>query len=230
MKDSLLCNPHISQYICSLEPDLPDVLQEIYDHAVETKVPVIRKEAQGLLRFLHKSKNYKRILEIGTAVGFSGCFQFECSCGDADLYTIEKVPARIEVAKPNIERYLADFRVRNGESRGDITLLCGDAAEILEELVTKGEQFDFIFLDAAKAQYPVYLESIRKLLTVGGTLVTDNVLQEGSLAESKFTVTRRDRTIHLRMREYIQELFREEAFTSVMLPLGDGMTISTKLV
>lgn len=230
MKDSLLCNPHISQYICSLEPDLPYVLEAIYTHARETEVPVIRKEAQGLLRFLLKSKRPARILEIGAAVGFSACFQFECCEGKTDVVTIEKVPMRIAEAVPNIARYLEDYRQRNPEGAANITLLEGDAAEVLADLVGAGERFDYVFLDAAKAQYPVYLEYISQLLTVGGLLVTDNVLQEGSLAESKFTVTRRDRTIHLRMREYIDRLFHDPCYTSVMIPMGDGMTLSTKVI
>ncbi len=229
MKDSLLCNPHISQYICSLEPDLPGVLDEIYEHARETEVPVIRREAQGLLRFLLQTKRPKRILEIGAAIGFSACFQFECCKGQAEVFTIEKVPARIAEATQNIPRYLADCKERMQGDMQTITLLEGDAESILTKLVAEGETFDYVFLDAAKAQYPVYLKLISKLLIPGGLLVTDNVLQEGSLAESKFTVTRRDRTIHLRMREYTDTLFHDARYTSVMIPMGDGMTLSTKI-
>ena len=96
----------------------------------------------------------------------------------------------------------------------------------MARLSEDGAKYDLIFLDAAKAQYPVYLEYIEKLMTKRSILVTDNVLQEGTLAESKFTVTRRDRTIHLRMREFADVLFRSGRFDSILLPLGDGMTIS----
>ncbi len=229
MLDSLLCNPHISDYICSLEPDLPTVLAEIERVAIETEVPIIRKEAQGLLRFLLKTKKPKRILEIGAAVGFSACFQFCCTEGSSDIITIEKVPDRICAAKKNISEFLDDYRSSHSGMKGSISLVEGDAAEVLDRMVNAEECFDVVFLDAAKAQYPVYLPKIMALLPVGGMLITDNVLQEGSVAESKFTVTRRDRTIHLRMREYIDALFHDECLASVILPLGDGMTVTTKL-
>ena len=105
----------------------------------------------------------------------------------------------------------------------------GDEDDVLKTLASEGRTFDFIFLDAAKAQYPAYLPSILSMLPEGGVLVTDNVLQDGTLAESKFTVPRRDRTIHLRMREYVQELYENKTLDTILLPVGDGMTVSRRI-
>ncbi|MBR5712486.1 MAG: O-methyltransferase [Lachnospiraceae bacterium] len=220
MNDSLLVHPHIAEYVSSLVPDLPDRLAELESKAKQEEVPIIRKEAQGLLRFLLRTKRPKAILEIGAAVGFSASFMAYCTDYNTSIDTIEKVPARIEA----VRKLLSE----NADLAEVITLLEGDAEEILKKLADEGRQYDFIFLDAAKAQYPAYLVQIRRLLAEGGILVTDNVLQEGSLAESKFTVTRRDRTIHMRMREYVRELFDDATFTSTLLPVGDGMTVSVR--
>jgi predicted O-methyltransferase YrrM len=206
-----------SEYISSLVPDLPDWLADTERRAKREEVPIIRKEAQGLLRFLLSARQPKSILEVGTAVGFSAAFMEDCVGYGVPLTTIEKVPARIEAAK----RLFAER-----SELAAITLREGDAAEVLAELAAEGRKYDFVFLDAAKAQYPIYWQLIRPLLADGAYFVADNVLQEGSIAESKFTVQRRDRTIHLRMREFVRELFGEKSVVSTLLPVGDGMTVS----
>lgn len=217
MIDTMLQNPHISEYLLSLEPDLPDYLAELRETAEANHVPIIREEAQALLRFLAAVSRPKEILEVGTAVGFSACYFSELA-PQARITTIEKVPARIAEASRNFARF--------GKER--IRLLEGDAAEVLQELSKRKQVYDFIFLDAAKAQYGVYLPYLFSLLAEGGLLITDNVFQEGSLADSKFTVTRRNRTIHMRMREYVGRLFAWDGLTSVLLPVGDGMALSVR--
>jgi len=107
-----------------------------------------------------------------------------------------------------------------------ITLLEGDALEIMKTL---NPPFDFIFMDAAKGQYIHFLPEVMRLLAVGGVLVSDNVLQDGDIVESRYAVTRRNRTIHSRMREYLWELKHSDALETVVLPVGDGMTISTRI-
>ena len=101
----------------------------------------------------------------------------------------------------------------------------GDATEILKELATP---YDFIFMDAAKAQYIHFLPEVKRLLKPGGVLISDNVLQDGDLIQSRFAVTRRDRTIHKRMREYLYAITHDEELETSILPLGDGVTISVK--
>ncbi len=218
MNDSLLMNSHIAEYIGTLVPDLPLWLADVEQRAKLTEVPVIRKEAQGLLRFLTAISKPSSILEIGTAIGFSASFLADCTGYTVPITTIENDPGRIAEAS----RLFAE---REELSR-TITLLPGDAAEILKDLAENDRKFDFIFLDAAKAQYPVFWPYIRRMLVPGALLVCDNVLQEGSIAESKFTVTRRDRTIHMRMRRFIDELFADSELTSCIVPSGDGMALS----
>jgi len=221
MIDSLLISPRIAEYVSSLVPDLPDRLTKMESRAKQEEVPIIRREAQGLLRFLLELSRPSRILEIGTAVGFSAAFMADCTGYTVPIVTIEKVPARIHAVRELLER--------EADLRGCVTLLEGDALAVLRSLADEGNTFDFIFLDAAKAQYPSYLPMLRGMLPPDGLLVTDNILQEGSLAESKFTVTRRDRTIHMRLREYVEALFHDAAFSSILLPVGDGMTVSRRV-
>ena len=106
-----------------------------------------------------------------------------------------------------------------------ITLLEGDAAEVLKTLK---EPYDFIFMDAAKGQYIHFLPEILRLLAEDGVLVSDNVLQDGDIIESRFAVTRRNRTIHKRMRDYLYELTHHENLVTSVLPIGDGITVSTR--
>ena len=226
MKDSLLINRHIAEYLSSLEPDLPDFLEKLYQKARENRVPVIRREAQSLLRFLCLDRKPGRVLEIGTAIGFSSCFTAEFMPKGSVLFTVENYEPRYTEAQENIAAYREDYLARKGYESPEIRSVFSDAEEYLKELCGKCETFDLIFLDAAKAQYPAYLGHIKKLMAPGAILLTDNLLQEGTLAESKFTVERRDRTIHLRIREFADMLFRSGEFDSVMLPLGDGMCIT----
>lgn len=226
MIDSLLVSRHIAEYLSTLMPDLPGKLEQIYSEARANRVPVIRREAQLLLRFLCLDKEPKSVLEIGTAVGFSSCFMAEYIPADASIFTIEKDDARYKEALGNVLEYRKDYAERRGLEAPSIQCELSDAEAYLTALTESHRQFDLIFLDAAKAQYPVYLSLIRSLMHKSSILITDNVMQEGSVAESKFTVTRRDRTIHLRMREFTDRLFHSGEFDSVMLPLGDGMTVS----
>lgn len=216
----MIGNERIESYLVSLERDLPDYLWNIEKEAIREYVPIIKKPTQSLLRFLMKNNKPKRILEVGTAVGFSSLLMSESMPRECSITTIERNEKRIEKAKKNI-------RMANKEDV--ITLLEGDATDILADLVEKGEQFDFIFMDAAKGQYINFLDNIFTLLKENGLLVSDNVLQDGDVAESRYGVTRRNRTIHYRMREYLYTLTHHEEFDTIVLPIGDGVTLSTKL-
>lgn len=228
MIDSLLVNPHISDYISSLEPDLPDFLEELFRSARENRIPVIRREAQSLLRFVILDREPRQVLEVGTAIGFSSCFMAEYLSGDARIVTIEKDDKRYREALRNVSLFRENYRTRYNRDAAEISCIEGEAEEKLRKLSASGAKFDLLFLDAAKAQYPVYLELLQTMMDEKSILITDNVLQEGTLAESKFTVTRRDRTIHLRMREFTEALFRSGRYESMMLPVGDGMTLTKK--
>ena len=215
----MIVSERLSEYIKALECDLPEYLDELEQRALADEVPIIRKEAQSLLRFLLCLLKPEKILEVGCAVGFSSAFMSEYMPENCTITTIEKVEMRIKEAKKNLAAI----------PRADkVTLLCGDANEVLKELADKGESYPFIFMDAAKGQYMNFLPHLMRLLPEGGILITDNVLQEGTIVESKYTIPRRERTIHMRMREYVYTLKHMEELETVVLPVGDGVTLSVK--
>ena len=179
-------------------------------------MPIIRREMQSFLKVLLQIKAPKRILEVGTAVGFSTLLMSTYNPADCEIVTIENYEKRIPIAKEN-------FRKAGKEEQ--ITLLEGDAQEILKTLTGS---FDFIFMDAAKGQYINFLPEVLRLLEDGGILLSDNVLQDGDIVESHFAVERRNRTIYKRMREYLYVLKHHELLETSILPLGDGVTLSIK--
>ncbi|MBS6397039.1 MAG: O-methyltransferase [Clostridiales bacterium] len=212
----MIVNERMTAYINSLNPGNTEILDQIEREALAAYVPIIRREMQSFLKFLLKSHGPKRILEVGTAVGFSAILMSEYAPEDCRVTTIEKYEKRIPIARENF--------VRAGKEE-KITLLEGDAMEVLKGL--EGP-YDFIFMDAAKGQYIYYLPELLRLLESGGILVSDNVLQDGDLIESRFAVERRNRTIHARMREYLYTLTHCEELTTSVLPLGDGVTVSVR--
>ena len=215
----MIISERLSEYIKALECDLPEYLDELEQRALADEVPIIRKEAQALLRFLLCLLQPDRILEVGCAVGFSAAFMSEYMPEHCTITTIEKVEMRIREAKKN----LASIPYAD-----KVTLLCGDANDVLRDLAEQGNTYPFIFMDAAKGQYMNFLPYLLKLLPEGGILITDNVLQEGTIVESKYTIPRRERTIHMRMREYVYALKHMEELETVVLPVGDGVTLSVK--
>lgn len=215
----MIVEPRLVKYLNSLETELPNNLSELEKYAHENEVPIIRKEAQSFLRCLLELKRPKRILEVGTAIGFSASFLCEYMPKDCTITTIEKVEMRIKEAKKNLAAL---------ERKEDVTLLTGDANEVLGELLNSGRTFDFVFMDAAKGQYMSFLEKIIPMMEEGALLITDNVLQEGSIQESKFTITRRDRTIHMRMRDYLYEIKHNKHLVTSIVAVGDGMALSVK--
>lgn len=207
----------ITSFINSLDPGNDEFLDELEREALSGGVPIIRKDTQALLKFLMMQAEPKNILEVGCAVGFSALLMARYSSPETRITTIEKYEKRIPVAKENFIKYDRDNK---------ITLLEGDAAEILKTL---SPGYDFIFMDAAKGQYINFLSDCLRILNKGGLLISDNVLQDGDVFESRFAVTRRNRTIHARMREYLYELKHNEQLNTVILTVGDGMTLSVKL-
>jgi len=212
----VIVDERLIAYINSLNQGENPFLDALEKEARASYVPIIRKEMKNFLRVMLKMQNPKKILEIGTAIGFSALFMAEQVKKDCKITTIENYDKRIPIA-------LENFKKANRQEQ--IKLIAGDALEVLEKLE---DPFDFIFLDAAKGQYCSYLPHLLRLLPEGGILVSDNVLQEGELMESHFIVERRNRTIHKRMREYLYEITHsQELFTSV-IPLGDGVTVSIR--
>jgi len=204
-------------YINSLDRGNTEVLDTIEREALDSYVPIIRKEMQSFLKLLLAMQKPKRILEVGTAVGFSAILMAEYNPYPCEIVTIENYEKRIPIARENF--------VRAGKEQ-QITLIEGDATEVLKTL---DEPFDMIFMDAAKGQYINFMPDILRLLKKDGVLVSDNVLQDGDIIESHFVVTRRNRTIHKRMREYLYELTHRDDLVTAVLPIGDGITVSSKI-
>ena len=213
----MIVDERMRTFIHSLETENSEILETIEKEALDTFVPIIRKEMQSFLKVMLAIKKPKRILEVGTAVGFSAILMSEYAPEDCHITTIEKYEKRIPIALKNFKRAGKEQK---------IMLLEGDAMEILKSL--EGS-FDFIFMDAAKGQYIYYLPEVVRLLTKDGVFVTDNVLQDGDVIESRFAVERRNRTIHSRMREYLYELKHHKLLETSIIPLGDGVALSTKV-
>ena len=211
----MIVEERMRTYINSLDTGNTPFLEELERHALENEVPIIRREMQSFMKVLLAVKRPLQVLEVGTAVGFSTLLMCEYGQPDMPITTIENYEKRIPIAKENF--------IRAGKEK-QIMLLEGDAAQILPTLP---ETYDFIFMDAAKGQYIHFMPDILRLLGPEGTLVSDNVLQDGDIIESRFAVTRRNRTIHKRMREYLYELTHDEHLVTAVLPIGDGVTVST---
>ena len=212
----MIVDERMRTYINSLDMGNTPFLEELEQYAIRERVPIIRREMQSFIKMFLAVNRPKRILEVGTAIGFSTLLMCEYGPEDLEIVTIENYEKRIPIAKEN-------FRRAGREAQ--ITLLEGDAGQILKELE---DSFDMIFMDAAKGQYGSFFdESIEKLKS-GGILLCDNVLQDGDVLESRFAVTRRNRTIHARMREYLYSLTHDERLETGIFNIGDGMSLSIK--
>ena len=212
----MIVDERITSYIHSLIPDEDGVIGEIEQNALQEEVPIIRKETKEWIKTMLLIKKPLRVLEVGTAVGFSAIYMSRFLPEGGHITTIENWEPRIRKAKENFAKAGVEER---------ITLLEGDAAGILKDLTGC---YDFIFMDAAKGQYIHYLPDVIRLLEKDGVLISDNVLQDGDILNSRYVVERRNRTIHSRMREYLYQLMQEERLETSILPLGDGVALSVR--
>lgn len=212
----MIVDERMVTYIRSLEVPESAVIEAIEQEALRYRVPIIRKEMQSFLKVLLMIKRPMRILEVGAAVGFSSILMSEYMPEGGHITTIENYDKRIPIARANFKR---------AGKEEQIDLIEGDALEVMHGL--EGP-YDLIFVDAAKGQYIHYLPEVMRLLGTDGVLVSDNVLQEGDIIESRFAVERRNRTIHSRMREYLYELKHHDQLQTSIIPLGDGVALSVK--
>ena len=212
----MIVEERLVAYLHSLETENSEILEQIEKEALDTGVPIIRKEMQSFLKVLLRMKRPLHLLEVGTAVGFSAILMSEYVPEECKITTIENYEKRIPIARENFKR---------AGKEDQITLIEGDAFEVLK---TQQGPYDFIFMDAAKGQYIAYLPEVMRILSPGGILVSDNVLQNGEIIESRFAVERRDRTIHSRMREYLYTLKHHPELETSIIPLGDGVALSIK--
>ena len=212
----MIVDERMVTYIRSLEVPESAVIEAIEQEALRDRVPIIRKEMQSFLKVLLMIKRPMRILEVGAAVGFSSILMSEYMPEGGHITTIENYDKRIPIARANFKR---------AGKEEQIDLIEGEALEVMHGL--EGP-YDLIFVDAAKGQYIHYLPEVMRLLGTDGVLVSDNVLQEGDIIESRFAVERRNRTIHSRMREYLYELKHHDQLQTSIIPLGDGVALSVK--
>lgn len=217
----------LTAFIESMKVRQTPFLAQLEKEALGEGVPIIRPQTQALIQFLLAVKKPGRILEVGAAVGYSSLFMQEYAPEGTRITTIEKDAPRAARARENYEAYRKGKEsTAAGQAVSVPELLEGDAAEILPSL--PDEAFDFIFMDAAKGQYIHFLPAVKRLLACGGVLLSDNILRDGEVLESKFAVTRRNRTIHKRMREYLDALTKDPELITVVLGTGDGAAMSVK--
>ena len=216
-KNRMIVNDRIVSYIHSLESQNSEVLEKIEQCAIKDNVPIIRKEMESFLRVMLSISKPLNILELGCAIGYSAILMSEYLPEGGHITTIENYDKRIVEAKANIQK---------ANLQDKITLLEGDAMEVMKDLET--EKYDFVFMDAAKAQYINFLPEVMRLMKPGAILIADNVLQDGDIIESRYGVIRRNRTIHSRMREYMYQVKHMEELETTIVPIGDGITMSVK--
>ncbi len=211
-----ITNPLVRDYLASVMPERRPELEDLHRYASANDVPIIKHEMEQFLSFIITLHQPKRILEIGTAIGYSAIVMTDAGDQDLMMTTLEKSEKMIGLAKKSFEAFGLTSKV---------TLIEGDAVQTIKDL---HEPFDLIFMDAAKGQYMNFYEDALRLLKPGGILIADNILQDGLIAKSRYAIPRRQRTIHSRMREFIKKLSEHPELTTSVLPIADGATISVK--
>ena len=208
---------YISKYIRLIQPKYDGILGDIQEEALNAEIPIIPHETARFLSTLLTVKRPKEILEIGTAVAFSAGLMCRYIQPEGHVTTIDRYELMLAEAEKNVKRLGLEDK---------ITIIRGDAAEVLKKL--EGP-YDFVFLDAAKGQYIHFLPDILRLMPIGGVFVADDVLQGGNIAKSRFTLPRRQRTIHKRMRNFLWDISHLDCLESSIIPIGDGIVFCTKI-
>ena len=215
IEDDNINYEYIIRYLRDTLPKSAGLLKELEEYAKANEVPISQPESIRLIEVLLKMMNAKKILEVGSAIGYSA-IRMSSACG-AEVVTIELSEEMAELARKNISRAGLDDK---------ITLICGDAKDVLPEIKDENE-FDMIFVDAAKGQYMEFFPHCMRLLRRGGVLISDNVLYKGMTATDELVV-RRKITIVRRLREYLDMLSNNKELSTAILPIGDGVAISFK--
>lgn len=210
-----ITNPMVREYLASVMPERDPDLERLHRFATENNVPIVKHEMEQFLTFIVTLQLPSRILEIGTAVGYSGIIMARAN-EQATITTLEKSKKMIGLATEHFHQFGVADRVQ---------IIEGDAVENIKGL--EGP-YDLIFMDAAKGQYMNYYEDSMRLLAPGGILIADNILQDGLIVKSRFAIPRRQRTIHGRMREFIRLVSEHPDLTTSVLPIADGATVSLK--
>lgn len=202
---------YILRYIRDTLPESEGQLKEMEDYAKEHSVPISQPESIRFLEIIIKIANAKKILEVGSAIGYSAIRMANAAGGE--VTTIELSDEMADIAEENI---------KTAGLSGKITLIRGDAREVLPNI--EGE-YDLIFVDAAKGQYAEFFEQSKRLLRKGGIMVSDNVLYKGMTATDELLIHRKI-TLVRRLRSYLEMLKENKEFSTALIPIGDGVALS----
>lgn len=205
---------YMEEYIRSLIPDNTGILKELEEYAEENSVPIIHKEVGNFLRFIISMKKPLKILEAGTAIGYSSILM--CSAGnDIKIKTLEIDPDMVQISRENIKK--------SGFSQ-NIQVIEGDCLKVLKEL---DEKFDMIFLDASKGHYNQIFDDCLRLLSDDGIIIGDNVLFRGMVASRKLLI-RRKITIVKRMKLFLDRISKDNSLSTTIIPMGDGISVTVR--
>jgi predicted O-methyltransferase YrrM len=206
---------YINDYIRNTIKENDGILKELEVFANESHVPIIQPEVAKLLLVTGRLLKPKRILEVGTAIGYSAIILSKVLDDGGIIDTIDRYELMIERAKGNLKR---------AGLENTVNIIAGDAVEVLRHLDKK---YDMIFLDAAKGQYPEFLPECLRMLNKGGLLFSDNVLYKGMVANDDLVV-RRKKTIVKRLRGFLSTICENDELDTSILPVGDGVALSYK--
>lgn len=206
---------YIEKYIRSLIPESEGEIRELEKFAEENKVPIAQKETIKFLEFMVSMKKPLRILELGTAIGYSAILMYEAAGTNPHITTVERSEEMIKYAKDNIKSFGLEKNIIIEE---------GDCLEVLERL---DEPFDLIFMDAGKGHYNHFLPHCLRLLNKDGIIIADNVLFRGMVASDEL-VKRRKITIVKRMRTYLDLVSQDKELVTSVIPMGDGIAVTKR--
>ena len=205
----------IVDFMRTRQKPVAGALEELEAFARKENIPIIPHETVAYFRLLLQALQPKKILEIGTAIGFSALLMAE-NAPDAQITTIDRNEEMIGFAKENLAKY---------DQRKQITLLEGDAVDVLQDLT---ETYDFVFMDSAKSKYVVFLPEVLKRLSSGGIIIIDDVFQGGDVTKEMSEVRRGQRTIYRGLHQLFDKTLDQPDLTATLLPLGDGILMIRK--
>ncbi|MDD7020790.1 O-methyltransferase [Hornefia butyriciproducens] len=216
-----MINADVQTFLNRYYRPVSDALVPFRETGEKDRIPIILKETESVLTMLLKLKKPARVLEIGTAIGYSAAF-FALSCPEAEIYTIEKDELAYSAARLNVKRAGVSDRVH---------LLFGDGQEQIEKLRDRGiADVDFVFIDAAKSHYKRFLESALEICGDGAVIVSDNILMHGltvfESAAPDGKHRRKHNTNRRKMREYLDFITRDPRMTTSLMTVGDGMAVT----
>ncbi|WP_286166175.1 O-methyltransferase [Bacillus sp. E(2018)] len=212
-----MVSKELNQYIEKIIPTRSEQVLKMEQYAKEHNVPIMDLTGMETLLSYVRLKKPKRILEVGTAIGYSA-IRMALACENAEIISIERDEERYNIAKDNVRSFHLESR---------ITLLFGDANE-LQSQVENYAPYDFIFIDAAKGQYQNFFDHYSSMLSPDGIIVTDNVLFRGYVADESGLESRRLRSLVKKIRSFNEYMMQHPDYQSSILPVGDGMMVSIR--